>query len=134
MEFVLDSLKLQAGNHTVAMTFCETMLLTKEHLLNILTDYPLEMKVIRKHSLMIAWRLAVRFFIKYRRQSHLVNPLGPTRRDIEKRRISVSYVNLDNADEEGIFGDKKGDYFRDRDMRRAERDFGEFLLHPRRHK
>ena len=84
-EFVLDSLKLQAGNHTVAMTFCETMLLTKEHLLNILTDYPLEMKVIRKHSLMIAWRLALRFFIKYRRQSHLVNPLGPTRRDIEKR-------------------------------------------------
>merc|ERR1719247_2121186 len=66
-DFVLDSLALQHGLDTMAMTYCECKKLSKNSLVEILKDYPLESKVIRKHALMMAWRQAVRLLRKVRR-------------------------------------------------------------------
>merc|ERR1719191_2027010 len=93
-------------------------------MMDILTDYPLETKVIRKHALMIAWRLAVRFFIKAYRDS-LVGPKDPIKKELEKRRITVANVNFESSDAEKDISA----YFRDRDLRRAEREFGQTQLH-----
>ena len=137
-EFILDSLKLQYGNHIASMTFCECMVLTKLVLVDVLEDYPLETKVIRKHALMIAWRQAVRFFIKYNRSMHQENPLGMLKKELRDgsfvarkpagatgRRMTSTNVDVfEGADDNQI-----ASYFRDRDLRRAEREFGEHQLH-----
>ena len=89
--------------------------------MDILTDYPLETKVIRKHALMIAWRQAVRFFIKEnrRRRSGFAGPrislsqghVSLLTEELERKRLSVSHCNFDGDDDQQV-----GAYFRDRDQ------------------
>jgi hypothetical protein len=129
-EFVLDSLALQHGSDTMAMTFCECKVLTKNSLVEILKDYPLECKVIRKHALMIAWRQAVRLIQRHYRLSRpdlaglasrmtknqlMMGDSSKAAENSSGKRISVS-----DMDTEELLG-AKGDYFSDRNMQRALR-------------
>jgi hypothetical protein len=64
-DFVLDSVKLQLQSDLVAVAcaYVQCVKLSKPDLVDVLGDFPLEAKVVRKTSLKIAFQSAVRFYL-----------------------------------------------------------------------
>lgn len=78
-DMIVDCLELQNHSTALAMTYCEVQCLTKDKLTLILTDYPVETKIVRKAAIRMAVQRGVRIYCqnaRARKQRQSMQGLG----------------------------------------------------------
>jgi hypothetical protein len=136
-DFISDSIKLQLS-HAVAITYCQSLFLTKAVLLDILGDYPIEMRVLRRQALRLGLKNAARYFVeqfkeearqrvhdeKMKRNKEIIGKKGvfaftPGSRENKAREAADLLRPVDSKDMK---------YLRAQALHKAERLFGDCRL------